>query len=46
MISNQDVWTDQDGTFNYPQFYYGVVELFEDDLESSWSIETLAWWQK
>ena len=45
-ISSIDMWSPDDGTFNYPTFYRRIVDLFEMYQADKWMKETLAWWNK
>ncbi|ETW85813.1 hypothetical protein HETIRDRAFT_448800 [Heterobasidion irregulare TC 32-1] len=45
-ISSIEMWSPDDGTFNYPIFYRRIVELFERYQADKWTKDTLAWWNK
>ncbi|KAA1471035.1 hypothetical protein DENSPDRAFT_836974 [Dentipellis sp. KUC8613] len=46
LISTMETWGREDGSFDMQQFYQNIVNLFEDDLECQWSIDTLKWWNE
>ncbi|KAI0063165.1 hypothetical protein BV25DRAFT_1915489 [Artomyces pyxidatus] len=41
-ISHIEQWQVEDGDFNYKEFYYNIIELFED-TEDPWVQETIQW---
>ncbi|ETW75358.1 hypothetical protein HETIRDRAFT_430760 [Heterobasidion irregulare TC 32-1] len=45
-ISSIEMWSPDDGTFNYPIFYRRIVELFERYQADKWTKDALAWWNK
>ena len=44
-LSTMDQWGRYDGDFDMDEFYHGIIELF-DDVDSDWTLETLAWWNQ
>jgi hypothetical protein len=42
-ISTMDTWGNEDGHFDYGEFWHGIVGLF-DDPEDEWCVATLTWW--
>jgi hypothetical protein len=45
VLSDVSQWGMQDGLFDYQEFYYNILELFERP-DDEWTKETLAFWNK
>jgi len=43
VLTEKEVWTQLDSTFNYHNFYKAIVAVFEDDPELTWVKRTLKW---
>jgi hypothetical protein len=45
-LSAEDDWRLDDGLFSKQEFFNRVIELFEQDPDDEWCVETLEWWNK
>jgi hypothetical protein len=45
MLLSCEEWGTEDGLFILKEFYYAILEMF-DDKEDEWVVETLAWWNE
>lgn len=43
-ISAKNSWSEIDGSFNYREFYYNIIELIEDSPDPDWKEELLKAW--
>jgi hypothetical protein len=39
-------WGAEDGHFKLKKFYDVIMELFEEEEEDKWAVETLTWWNR
>ncbi|KAG1726130.1 hypothetical protein EDB19DRAFT_1914745 [Suillus lakei] len=43
-ISAQNKWSDIDGKFKYPEFYYNIIDFIRDCGDTDWVQELKKWW--
>jgi hypothetical protein len=39
-------WNKMHHDFHLPSLYYSIINLFEDDAEDPWAIDTLKYWNE
>jgi hypothetical protein len=46
LLNSTEHWTALDGNFNLEVFYNLIVDLFEQDPNDPWVVDTLEFWNK
>lgn len=46
MISSAEKWSDQDGLFNYPEYYYRIIRLIHETRDRAWADGLLAYYNE